>query len=45
MKTGVIMLLGALVGSLVLASCGECPCKGNSDYLRDVPVTRSQSFR
>lgn len=40
------MMLLALVAPLVLSACGECPCKSaNKDYLRDVPVTRSQSFR
>lgn len=44
MKTAFYALMGALSASVVLSSCGECPCKGNSDYLRDVPVTRTQSF-
>ena len=44
MKTVGILGIVALIGAFVLSSCGECSCKGNSDYLRDVPVTRTQSF-
>lgn len=44
MKTGVKWLICAVTLALVV-SCGECPCKGNSDYLRDVPVTQSRQFR
>ena len=44
MKTAFYALMGALSASVILSSCGECSCKGNSDYLRDVPVTRTQSF-
>ena len=44
MKTGAKWLICALVVALV-ASCGECPCKGNIDYLRDVPVTRTRQFQ
>ncbi len=44
MKTVFFALMGTLLASVVLSSCGECSCKGNSDYLRDVPVSRSQSF-
>lgn len=44
MKTAFYVLMGALSASVILSSCGECSCKGNSDYLRDVPVTRTQSF-
>lgn len=40
-----VLLLGCVaVGSMLVCSCGECSCMGNKDYLRDVPVTRSQSF-
>ena len=44
MKTAFFVLTGTFMASVVLSSCGECSCKGNSDYLRDVPVSRSQSF-
>lgn len=44
MKAAFYTWMGAVIASLVLSSCGECSCKGNSDYLRDVPVTRTQSF-
>lgn len=46
MKIRIIMMIGVALGAVALSSCGECSCSGgNSDYLRDVPVTRSQSFR
>ncbi len=36
----------AVLAALTFSSCGECDCKGyNPDYLRDVPVTRSQRFQ
>ncbi len=38
------LVLGALVAA-ALSSCGNCNCNSyNSDYLRDVPTTYSQSF-
>ncbi len=38
-------LASSLAASLLLCSCGECNCNSyNKDYLRDVPVTRSQTF-
>ncbi len=44
MKIVFTLALGIL-GSLTITSCGECACNSyNSDYLRDVPVTRSQHF-
>ena len=44
MKTIFCIVIGTVMGSVLLSSCGECSCKGNSDYLRDVPVTHSQRF-
>lgn len=44
MKNGAKWLMSVLALAL-LASCGECPCKANSDYLRDVPVTRTRQFQ
>ncbi len=44
MKTISLMTLASLA-ALALASCGPCDCHSpNKDYLRDVPVSRSQSF-
>ncbi len=35
----------AVLTTLSFSSCGECSCNSyNPDYLRDVPVTRSQRF-
>ncbi|GEM_PF-1463429 len=45
MKTIALMLIGACV-AISLNSCGKCPCSSyNKDHLRDVPVSRSASFR
>ncbi len=45
MKTLATLTLAALA-ALALSSCGECNCKDyNPDYLRDVPVSRSQRFQ
>ncbi len=36
----------ALLAALPFSSCGNCNCNSyNPDYLRDVPVTRSQRFQ
>lgn len=44
MKHIMVLCLVAVTLSL-FASCGECACNSvNKDYLRDVPVTRSQRF-
>ncbi len=44
MRTLAMMTLAALA-ALPFCSCGECNCNSyNKDYLRDVPVTRSQRF-
>ncbi len=44
MRTLATLTLAVLV-ALPFASCG-CDCnKPNMDYLRDVPVTRSQRFQ
>lgn len=41
----VILLCLASVALSLFPSCGECACNSvNKDYLRDVPVTRSQRF-
>lgn len=43
MKTTLLLLLGA--ATLILASCGPCPCNSyNKDLLYDVPPTSSKSF-
>lgn len=45
MKT-LAIVLGCVCFTQLFSSCGECPCNShNSDYLRDVPVTRSARFR
>ncbi len=43
MKTPLLLLLAA--ATLVLASCGHCPCNSyNKDLLYDVKPTTSKSF-
>ncbi len=40
------LLASSLATALLLCSCGPCNSCGsyNSDYLRDVPTVRTQSF-